>query len=106
MSNVDPNAQSEVPQPGVEGQTAESQPVATEQTVNPENSGGKSTEEVAREVLAGQWGRGHRRAERLQLAGYDKAAVQHELNKLLGTEEFKGVQNEGVDNTQDTRDNS
>lgn len=112
MSNFNPEGTNEVPQPAevppTEDTTAENTggSVATDQTTNPESTSGKTNEEVAREVLAGHWGRGHRRAERLQLAGYDKAAVQHELNKLLGTEEYKGVQNEGVDYTQDTRDKS
>jgi hypothetical protein len=103
-----PDAEAPVPAApaGVPGQTAENTGGTEAVDTAPSDSGNKTPEEVAREVLAGHWGRGHRRAERLQLAGYDKAAVQHELNRLLGTEEFEGVVNEGVDNTQDTREQS
>jgi len=38
---------------------------------------------VAHEVLAGQWGRGHRRTQRLKEAGLDPVAVQKEVDKIL-----------------------
>jgi hypothetical protein len=88
---------------GVE-QSAPEVNVTTDQTVKPEEAGGKSYEDVAKEVLAGEWGVGHRREERLELAGYNKGAVQEALRKLLGREDYQGVENRGVQNTVDTRE--
>lgn len=48
------------------------------------NSGKKSVDEVAREVIAGDWGNGAERKERLTDAGYNYEAVQKEVNRLLG----------------------
>jgi len=47
------------------------------------NSGKKSVEEVAREVIAGDWGNGAERKERLTAAGYDYDAVQDKVNELI-----------------------
>lgn len=44
----------------------------------------KSVETVAREVIAGQWGNGDDRMNRLRAAGYDAQAVQNRVNALLG----------------------
>lgn len=44
----------------------------------------KSVETVAREVIAGQWGNGDDRMNRLRQAGYDANAVQQRVNALLG----------------------
>jgi hypothetical protein len=44
----------------------------------------KSVEEVAKEVIAGQWGNGDERRERLAAAGHDYAKVQAKVNELLG----------------------
>lgn len=38
--------------------------------------------EVAREVIAGHWGRGNERKQRLQEAGYDVAKVSEEMAKI------------------------
>lgn len=38
---------------------------------------------IAREVIAGKWGNGPDRVARLNRAGYDAVAVQHEVNRLL-----------------------
>lgn len=46
---------------------------------NPE----KSLEEIALEVIRGDWGNGEERCERLTEAGYDCQAVQHEVNRIL-----------------------
>lgn len=46
--------------------------------------GGKSIDEVAREVLAGKWGNGVDRTNALSAAGYDAGAVQGRVNQLLG----------------------
>lgn len=47
-------------------------------------SGGKSIDEVAREVMAGKWGNGVDRTNALSGAGYDAGAVQGRVNQLLG----------------------
>jgi lysozyme len=44
----------------------------------------KSVDELAREVLAGKWGNGDDRKNRLTAAGYDYSAVQAKVNELLG----------------------
>lgn len=43
----------------------------------------KTVDELAREVIAGKWGNGSERKERLIAAGYDAAAVQRKVNTLL-----------------------
>lgn len=43
----------------------------------------KSTDELAREVIAGKWGNGSTRRTRLTNAGYDYDEVQRAVNKLL-----------------------
>lgn len=43
----------------------------------------KSIDEIAREVIQGLWGTGADRKTRLTEAGYDYAAVQKQVNKLL-----------------------
>jgi hypothetical protein len=49
----------------------------------PPSSGGKSVTVVAGEVIAGKWGSGADRVNRLQAAGYDARAVQAEVNRRL-----------------------
>ena len=44
----------------------------------------KSMDEIAREVIRGDWGNGVDRRNRLTSAGYDYAAVQAKVNELLG----------------------
>ena len=44
----------------------------------------KDNTTIAREVLAGAWGNGNDRKNRLQAAGYDYNAVQAEVNRLAG----------------------
>lgn len=44
----------------------------------------KTTEELAREVIAGMWGNGDDRKKRLTEAGYSYDSVQKEVNRLLG----------------------
>lgn len=46
-------------------------------------SGGKSVEELAREVIRGDWGNDPERTRRLTAAGYDAAAVQRRVNEIL-----------------------
>lgn len=50
----------------------------------PEPPREKSLEEIAREVINGDWGNGAERRNRLTAAGYDYATVQKMVNKLLG----------------------
>lgn len=47
------------------------------------NSTKKSVETVAKEVIAGKWGNGSERKQRLTSAGYDYNAVQQTVNRLL-----------------------
>ena len=44
----------------------------------------KSVDELAREVIAGKWGNGQERKDRLTANGYNVAAVQDRVNELLG----------------------
>lgn len=44
----------------------------------------KSIEEIAAEVIAGKWGMGNDRRQRLSNAGYDYKEVQELVNKILG----------------------
>ena len=43
----------------------------------------KSVDEVAREVIRGEWGNGSDRRQRLEAAGYDYDAVQDRVNAIL-----------------------
>ena len=43
----------------------------------------KTIEQLAKEVIAGQWGNGDERKNRLTQAGYNYDAIQAEVNKLL-----------------------
>lgn len=44
----------------------------------------KSIDEIAQEVIAGKWGNGQDRFNKLAAAGYDGNAVQNRVNELLG----------------------
>ena len=44
----------------------------------------KSIDEIAREVIRGDWGNGADRKKRITSAGYDYASVQAKVNELLG----------------------
>lgn len=46
-------------------------------------SGAKTVAAVAKEVIAGAWGNGEERKERLEAAGYSYQAVQDQVNALL-----------------------
>lgn len=43
----------------------------------------KTTDELAREVIAGKWGNGAERLKRLSEAGYDYTAVQNRVNEMM-----------------------
>lgn len=44
----------------------------------------KTTEEVAKEVIAGKWGNGEDRKQRLTAAGYKYSLIQSKVNELMG----------------------
>lgn len=50
---------------------------------NPQKQPSKSVEQLANEVIAGAWGNGSERKERLTAAGYDYNAVQNAVNAKL-----------------------
>ena len=43
----------------------------------------KSVDELAKEVIRGDWGNGQERKEKLTAAGYDYATIQKRVNELL-----------------------
>ena len=43
----------------------------------------KNVDELAREVIAGKWGNGQDRKNRLTAAGYNYRAVQDRVNEIL-----------------------
>lgn len=57
----------------------------------PTPSSKKSNTEIAKEVIQGKWGNGAERKKRLEDAGYDYAAVQKEVERLLYEPEKKPV---------------
>ena len=46
-------------------------------------AGGVSVDTLARQVLAGQWGNGQERINRLTAAGYDAGAVQQAVDNIV-----------------------
>ena len=48
----------------------------------------KTNQQIAIEVIAGQWGTGEERKQRLAAAGYDYAAVQSIVNALMSGHEI------------------
>jgi len=79
LSNVDyPSAIKGGGFNGYEKTVSSSKPVASTTPAK------KSTDEIAREVIAGSWGNGDDRKSRLTAAGYDYSAVQAKVNALLG----------------------
>lgn len=61
------------------------------QPVNPTPSK-KSNEELANEVIAGKWGNGEDRKNRLTQAGYDYNAVQSIVNQKVGAGKSSGAE--------------
>ena len=55
---------------------------STASTTTPSTS--KTTEEVAKEVIAGKWGNGEDRKQRLTAAGYNYSLIQAKVNELMG----------------------
>lgn len=66
----------------------------------PEKTGGKNISEVAREVIAGQWGDGENRKKNLEAAGYNYAAVQAEVNRILNGGAAKANNSQSVNQEQ------
>lgn len=48
------------------------------------SSSKKTVAQIAKEVIAGSWGNGNTRKQKLEAAGYDYNAVQAEVNRQLG----------------------
>lgn len=73
---------------GWELETAEPEKPVEDQTPEPPaeqpDEPRKSVDELAREVIAGYWGNGRERADRLTEAGYDYQEVQDRVNEILG----------------------
>lgn len=51
----------------------------------------KSVDELAKEVIAGKWGAGDARKQKLTAAGYDYSAVQGRVNEMLSGKNKKTV---------------
>jgi hypothetical protein len=58
------------------------EPVTTNKLPKKDESG-KPVNDVAKEVIAGHWGRGQSSKKRLQAAGYDVAAVSEEIKNIF-----------------------
>lgn len=56
----------------------------------------KSTDELAREVIAGKWGNGDERKEKLEKAGHDVGRIQKEVNKQLNQSKMPLKSNETI----------
>ena len=54
-----------------------------ESTSTPGPGGGKTVAAIAKEVIAGQWGNGAERKNRLEAAGYSYQEVQNQVNAIL-----------------------
>lgn len=54
-------------------------------TPSPGQNGSKDVDTLAREVIAGNWGNGQDRRDRLTAAGYSYEAVQGRVNELLNS---------------------
>lgn len=52
-------------------------------TISKRTATKKTVDELAREVIAGKWGNGSARKQKLTAAGYDYSAVQKRVNELL-----------------------
>ena len=67
-----------------------------EEQVNKRLCAKKSIDEVAKEVIQGQWGNGEDRKNRLTSAGYDYAAVQNVVNQLLSKKSIDQIAKEVI----------
>ena len=64
-------------------------PTEQPKPVEPPKPATKSVDEIAKEVLAGQWGNGQERRDKLTAAGYNYDEVQAKVNELLAGETKK-----------------
>lgn len=64
------------------GVQAASKPTASKPVTKPTTQ--KTIEQIAQEVLAGKWGNGNTRKQKLKAAGYDYNTVQAKVNELCG----------------------
>lgn len=48
------------------------------------STGKKSTDTIAKEVIAGEWGNGNDRKKKLEAAGYNYNTIQNRVNEMLG----------------------
>ncbi len=72
------------------------EPTAAPTVTENKTSRAKSAQEIANEVIAGVWGNGNVRRERLTAAGYDYDEIQALVNAALGTPMNKPKSNETV----------
>ena len=63
----------------------------TEAKTNNETTKKKTVDELAKEVINGQWGAGEERKSKLTKAGYNYNAVQSKVNELLKVKNLKSV---------------
>ena len=49
----------------------------------PKTSSTKSVDEIAKEVIRGDWGNGEERKQKLTAAGYDYSVIQKKVNEIL-----------------------
>lgn len=49
----------------------------------PKTSSTKSVDEIAKEVIRGDWGNGEERKKKLTAAGYDYSVIQKKVNEML-----------------------
>lgn len=68
--------------PKYDAETGGSTP-APAPTPSQPSTGGKTVDELAKEVINGKWGNGADRKARLTAAGYDYSAVQNRVNAIL-----------------------
>ena len=52
-------------------------------TETPKTSSTKSVDEIAKEVIRGDWGNGEERKQKLTAAGYDYSVIQKKVNEIL-----------------------
>jgi N-acetyl-anhydromuramyl-L-alanine amidase AmpD len=63
--------------------TEEKKPIETKPEAPKSTTDKKSVDEIAKEVIAGKWGNGNERYEKLTKAGYDYNEVQTKVNEIL-----------------------
>lgn len=65
------------------GTSTETKSVAKKPIVKKSATKKKSVTDIAKEVIAGEWGNGDARKQKLQAAGYNYSEVQSKVNELL-----------------------